>query len=316
MPRIGPLIAAVRHSLPKVAREVRGAGARIEWPAPPRIVGDIKVDGVAITPYLDFSAASLDDIRGVYEEYIHYYVVKAETPVVRCEDFLPLRLNLDPRVTRWFLGRDVYKTPGRPLAALVAMAANKLGKVPEVTESGVVLDVGGTLMGIQADGLVLSKYAKDTFVPVEDYRRFLLADSDTTTCSVSRNLATFYRAAMLHRDESLRRPLSIALRVLYYRYGHIGRLTSYLYEGIRHRSPRGMIKNAQVTKVLKRVMVLGNPMPMMWRELVETGAIPDDIFMEAFGEDVAYRERREDELVNQSLVIRWYEIVKTLGKKH
>lgn len=305
-PNISPLVAAIRRLMPSIPRQVRTRLSAPEWPYPPLLAPKVSVGGVALAPYFDVCPLSIDEVRAVWEEYIHHYVAGVETPNMTPRDYLINKLGLHSKLSRWLI--PVRGEASHHLAALLAILANKTNLTVDFSK-GAVLKHKNFQIGVTEGGAVLSRFHPEAKVAELDWRS-VLCNSSASSLQSSRcvSLSAYYREAGWITDPTEREVVRLALRVLYFRYGHLGRLTSYLFDGMATRVP----KVSPLKRVASSILTMNNPIPFLWQELVVGGLITEAEFNSYFPHTKEMRDANSAGFVPTDTVADWVSIIKTL----
>lgn len=284
----------------------------MSWPRPP-LRTDQKLADVDLAPFAAVEVdMDLSQLRGVFEEF----VAQTVAGTLNANAFFRQHLGLHDRVIDWLFPVQVEDPSIHFAVFMLTVSTSVPGSVLTMDQRTCLIECDGVAFGVR-DCQIVSKFTQGTVEPY-DYNEALAIHHTLAKPRVSTRspLSGFYRHTH-YVAESQREQVRLALQYLFYRYDHLGRLITYLYDGMAPRHKPGFPTRKLVTSDLaKRLLSVGNLMPTIYVELVESNILEKEEFLDWFGaEDAAWRKEPEDALVDPDVLMRWYKTLRKIGGK-
>lgn len=278
-PRFNEIVKVIRESVPVIPKRIIGRGMRVTWPVPPLMPDPIRIgdsifyedlkpqvhtdSGTLLEIYEDFVGAqdhvSLEDLRSTLVKRL-----KLSKPMASWlfpSDFPKGEISHDDQILIWTCSLLLLIYDSNPKNALSAQEGSEF-----------CVQLNGVWIGFR-DGALMSHLTRPIPYDYEGWKPLMDSlPSLVREVSVDNALATFWRATLDIKDEQLRSDVRMLLRVLFYRYSHLGRLRDYLYNGMRELQPakgEGLVK--LVDELLNNIVEIPNPYPYIVRRLREHG---------------------------------------------
>lgn len=303
-------IAAVRGAMPSIPTRIKGRGLRAAIVAPSLFTKNT-LSGVKLSDFnKNLLKLSALEVWGVFETYVatFYGDSSADFEAGTARKFLIENLRITDRLGDWLFPKGAH--PDMLLRVLAYLMTWMEGVDVETT---FLVVVEGHLVGIEANGHIQSKFTKDAVVnPSFDWDRDYI-QLQKPTVTTDNAFASFYRETLRIEDLSVQESVREALGFLYLHFGHLGRLTTYLYEGKRLTIRKGVAPALldAVAKLRGELMDSTDPAGLLMDTLVESGLIDEEDLTDTFDNIHGMRGR----WIEASLVLKWYRKLNTLTKK-
>lgn len=313
-PRLGDLINAIRAALPAIPALRKGRGLRTVWHRPPlavadgRALGGIKLDEFA-RPTLTLSGS---EFRGIFEEYAEAYLGNAGA-VSTIPTWMANRLKLNPRLADWYFPEGIEVSPHVHHLAVLLWLASFAKDVTEanLADSTFLIKLENTEFGV-VDGVLVSKFTSYEFGSV-DFNAILESHEKVgrQRRSYDDALSAFWVATHAIEEDFKRETTQLALRFVFYKFSHMGRLTDYLYKGYERRV-RGVSRiKAVCVELLDYLTSVPNPGPEMYRRLVGSGLMEESEFNRTFHGSTAYEPSHP---ISVDTITTWHKALQQLSK--
>lgn len=324
MRRLGDLINAVRASFPTIPPVRRGRGLKTYWTRPPFFIPSSEVlNGIPLAEFIAPQVTTkVTVLRGIFEEYVEEFLKKGspvdEALMRRSSMSLKAKLKLNRFLADWLFPTDSLATPMHHLAVFLWYMSHAEGAyLEELSEDTILVSANGVSIGVKEHVLV-SKFNNGLSVEAMDYKDALQNHHGRTRARTSFDigLATFWYETLNISDPDLRENTQLALRILFFRFGHMGRLVDYLYKGFTSKPiNRHGHRNACV-ELVDKLTTVPNPMPMIFRVLIDGRFMKKDEICADFGADAAeWAAKPEDAPVSLDRILHWNNTLLKLANK-
>jgi len=291
------------------------SGARTRRQLPPRALAGLVLGGVPLNVFDAPTKLSVTDLRMLYEEHIDRYVVASpHSPQVEL-DLLRQALGInDKKLEAWWLPANLLEWEGGALAILTTILSNKL----DIRMQGAVLDAGNFKIGVDVDGTVYSRFHKDLRITPHDCTR-LLHQTSFGSGKTTPVYASLYRELVAVKSPSAAQAmmlLQLHLNEAEFCCLYSQRKIGTDKERFRH-CPRELpLKHLRKVESMVRIThKIRNPVPKLWRSLVQSGVIPPREFVRLFDHDTVYAFRTQQTPIPESRREVWLSTITTIIKR-